>query len=226
MRILVVEDREKLAVAIKKGLEQENYAVDVNLDGQEGLDSALSTEYDLIILDRMLPNKSGTEIITELRSENIETPVIFLTAKDSPGDKVEGLDAGADDYLVKPFVFDELVARIRALLRRPKNTLKNELTYKDLKLNLRSLEVTRGESKIDLTKKEFALLEYLMRNAETPISKEKLIEHVWDFDSNVLPNNVEVFIGYLRTKIDKPFSDKPSLINTKRGFGYVFGVVE
>lgn len=226
MRILVVEDREKLAVAIKKGLEQENYAVDVSLDGQEGLDSALSTEYDLIILDRMLPNKSGTEIITELRSENIETPVIFLTAKDSPGDKVEGLDAGADDYLVKPFVFDELVARIRALLRRPKNTLKNELTYKDLKLNLRSLEVTRGESKIDLTKKEFALLEYLMRNAETPISKEKLIEHVWDFDSNVLPNNVEVFIGYLRTKIDKPFSDRPSLINTKRGFGYVFGIVE
>lgn len=226
MRILVVEDREKLAIAIKKGLEQENYAVDVSLDGQEGLDSALSTEYDLIILDRMLPNKSGTEIITKLRSKNIEAPVIFLTAKDSPGDKVEGLDAGADDYLVKPFVFDELVARIRALLRRPKNTLKNELTYKDLKLNLRSLEVTRGESKIDLTKKEFALLEYLMRNAETPISKEKLIEHVWDFDSNVLPNNVEVFIGYLRTKIDKPFSDRPSLINTKRGFGYVFGVVE
>jgi len=223
MRLLVVEDKEKLALALQKGLKQENYAVDVCYDGIEGLNMAKTIKYDLMILDRMLPSLSGIEIVKEIRSKKIQTPVIFLTAKDTITDRVEGLDVGADDYLVKPFSFDELLARVRALLRRPENTKSNVLKYKDLSLDIKAFKVTRGSISIDLTNKEFALLEYLMRNPEEPHSKEQIIEHVWSFESDILPNNVEVFIGYLRNKIDKPFPDKPSLINTKRGFGYMLG---
>lgn len=223
MRLLVVEDKQKLALALQKGLKQENYAVDVCFDGEEGLNMALSIEYDLLILDRMLPGLSGIDIVEKIRSKQIQTPVIFLTAKDTISDRIEGLDAGADDYLVKPFSFDELLARVRALLRRPPDSKSNVLTYKDLTLDINAFIVKRGTKNVNLTNKEFALLEYLMRNPEKPHSKEQIIEHVWSFESEILPNNVEVFIGYLRNKIDKPFPDKPTLINTKRGFGYVLG---
>ena len=223
MRLLVVEDKQKLALALQKGLKQENYAVDVCFDGEEGLNMALSIEYDLLILDRMLPGLSGIDIVEKIRSKQIQTPVIFLTAKDTICDRIEGLDAGADDYLVKPFSFDELLARVRALLRRPPDSKSNVLTYKDLTLDINAFIVKRGTKNVNLTNKEFALLEYLMRNPEKPHSKEQIIEHVWSFESEILPNNVEVFIGYLRNKIDKPFPDKPTLINTKRGFGYVLG---
>lgn len=223
MRLLVVEDKEKLALALQKGLKQENYAVDVCLDGIEGLNMALSVKYDLLILDRMLPGLSGIEIVKKIRSKKIQTPIIFLTAKDTINDRIEGLDSGADDYLIKPFSFDELLARVRALLRRPQETKSNVLEYKDLTMDVKGFIVNRGTKTINLTNKEFALLEYLMRNPEMPHSKEQIIEHVWSFDSEILPNNVEVFIGYLRNKIDKPFPDKPQLINTKRGFGYMLG---
>ncbi len=223
MRLLVVEDKEKLALALQKGLKQENYAVDVYYDGIEGLNMAKTIKYDLMILDRMLPSLSGIEIVKEIRSKKIQTPVIFLTAKDTITDRVEGLDVGADDYLVKPFSFDELLARVRALLRRPQNSKSNILRYKDLTLDVKTFKVIRQNKVIELTNKEFALLEYLMRNPEKPHSKDQIIEHVWSFDSEILPNNVEVFIGYLRNKIDKPFPDEPALIHTKRGFGYVLG---
>ncbi|HMS23313.1 MAG TPA: response regulator transcription factor [Candidatus Saccharibacteria bacterium] len=223
MRLLVVEDKEKLALALQKGLKQENYAVDVCFDGMEGLNMALSIKYDLLILDRMLPSLSGIQIVQNVRAKKIQTPIIFLTAKDTISDRIEGLDVGADDYIVKPFSFDELLARVRALLRRPHDTKSNILKYEDLSLDIKAFKVTRGSKTINLTNKEFALLEYLMRNPNKPHSKEQIIEHVWSFDSEILPNNVEVFIGYLRNKIDKPFPDETSLINTKRGFGYILG---
>lgn len=223
MRLLVVEDKEKLALALQKGLKQENYAVDVCFDGMEGLNMATTIKYDLLILDRMLPGLSGIDIVKKIRDAKIQTPIIFLTAKDTIADRIEGLDVGADDYLVKPFSFDELLARVRALLRRPQDVKSSILKYKDLTLDNKAFEVIREKKVIDLTNKEFALLEYLMRNPEKPHSKEQIIEHVWSFDSEILPNNVEVFIGYLRNKIDKPFPDKPALIHTKRGFGYMLG---
>jgi len=222
MRILVVEDEVKLANVIKKGLEQESFAVDVVYDGDDGLAYATTEDYDLIVLDRMLPGDvDGMGILEEMRRQSIQTPVIFLTAKDKTTDKIYGLNIGADDYLVKPFAFDELVARIKALLRRPKSNLPTILEYKDLNLNLINYEVSRGGKNINLSRKEFALLEYFMRNIGRPLSKDAIIEHVWDFDADILPNTVEVYVGYLRNKIDKPFEE--DYINTKRGFGYVFG---
>jgi len=220
MRIIIVEDDHKIANAIKKGLEQESFAVDVSYDGQDGLGSALTIEYDLIILDRMLPGVDGVEICRAIRKEKISTPILILTAKDKIKDRVEGLDAGADDYLVKPFAFEELLARVRALLRRPQNVTENILKVDDLMLDRKTFAVSREGKKINLSSTEFALLEYLMRNVDKILSKDNIINHVWNYDADILPNTVEVYIGYLRGKIDKPFPKKPQLINTVRGFGY------
>lgn len=219
MRILVVEDEHKIANAIKKGLEQERYAVDVEYDGDGGLGAALNETYDVMIIDRMLPGSvEGMEICRQVRQANNHTPILLLTAKDQIKDRVEGLNAGADDYLIKPFSFEELLARVRALMRRPAETQANVIKVADLSLDTINYEVERSGQKIDLSAKEFALLEYMMRNAGRVLSKDNIISHVWDFDSDILPNTVEVYMGYLRSKVDKPF-DKP-LLHTNRGFGY------
>lgn len=219
MRLLVVEDEVKIANALKKGLEQESFAVDVAYDGDSGLQEALHEPYDLLILDRMLPGSvSGTDIIKKLREQDLHVPVILLTAKDSILDKVEGLNLGADDYLTKPFSFDELLARIRALLRRPLEVKQTTLFCDDLTLNTITYEAMRGGQAIQLSTKEFALLEYLLRNVGVVLSKDSIMQHVWNFDADILPNTVEVYIRYLRNKIDVPFQ-KP-LIHTIRGFGY------
>jgi DNA-binding response OmpR family regulator len=226
MRILIVEDEHKIANAIKKGLEQELYAVDVTYDGNDGYDLAVTEDYDLIILDRMLPGIEGVEICKKLRAEKIHTPILLLTAKGQVDDKVDGLNAGADDYVVKPFAFEELLARTRALIRRPKNTVGSVLQVENLTLDTVSYEVKRNTTHIQLSSKEFSLLAYLMRHQNKVIPKEHIINHVWNYDANILPNTVEVYIGYLRNKIDKPFKDFPQLIQTIRGFGYKIGKKE
>jgi two-component system, OmpR family, response regulator len=219
MRILVVEDEHKIANAIKQGLEQERFAVDVEYDSDSGLGAALNETYDLMIIDRMLPGSiEGVDICRSVREAHIHTPILLLTAKDQIKDRVEGLNSGADDYLIKPFSFEELLARVRALMRRPAQASSNTIKVGDLSLDTISYEVKRSGRKIELSAKEFALLEYMMRNTGRVLSKDNIISHVWDFDSDVLPNTVEVYIGYLRTKIDKPFG-RP-LLHTNRGFGY------
>jgi DNA-binding response OmpR family regulator len=220
MRILIIEDDHKIANAIKKGLEQESFAIDVSYDGQDGYGQASTIEYDLIILDRMLPEIDGIEICSRLRQEKIKTPILMLTAKDKIGDRVEGLNCGADDYMVKPFAFEELLARVRALLRRPSNPQDDVLKVDDLELDALNFTVKRSGREIKLSTKEFALLEYLMRSKGRILTKDNIISHVWDYDADILPNTVEVFIGSLRAKINKPFKSKKSLIQTIRGFGY------
>lgn len=223
MRILVVEDEHKIANSIKKGLEQESHAVDVAYDGTDGFDLADSEDYDVIVLDLLLPGIDGITICKRLREDNIHTPIIMLTAKGELSDKVEGLNAGADDYLVKPFAFEELLARVRALSRRPKASLSSILTYDTLSLDTQSYLVKREGKEISLSRKEFSLLEYLLRHPEQVLTKDQIIGHVWDYDSDILPNTVEVYIGYLRDKVDRPFKGKFSLIHTVRGFGYKLG---
>lgn len=222
MRVLIVEDEHKIADAIKQGLTQENYAVDVEYDSDSGLGAALSQTYDVMVIDRMLPGSAdGLEITRQVREAGIHTPVLMLTAKDQIKDRVEGLNSGADDYLIKPFSFEELLARLRALMRRPEKTQGKTIKVDDLSLDTISYNVERDGQIIKLSAKEFALLEYMMRNAGQVLSKDNIISHVWDFDADILPNTVEVYMGYLRNKIDKPF-DKP-LLHTNRGFGYVLG---
>jgi len=219
MRILLVEDEHKIARALKKALEQESYAVDVAYDGDEGFAMATTEPYDAAVIDRMLPgNYDGMAIVKAMREAKIHTPVLFLTALGSVRDRTQGLDNGADDYLVKPFALEELLARVRALLRRPKEQQATVLKAGDLSLNTITYEVKRADKDIQLTGKEFALLEYMLRNQGRPLSKELIIAHVWDYDADILPNTVEVYIKYLRTKVDQPFS-RP-LIHTSRGFGY------
>lgn len=219
MRILIIEDEHKIARALKKALEQESYAVDVAYDGDEGYAMATTEPYDAAIIDRMLPGKyDGLEIVKAMREQKIHTPVLLLTALGSITHRTEGLDSGADDYLVKPFALEELLARVRALLRRPVEQQSTVLKAGDLSLNTVTFEVSRGETPIQLTGKEFALLEYLLRNQNRPLSKELIIAHVWDYDADILPNTVEVYIKYLRSKIDDPF--RTPLIRTMRGFGY------
>lgn len=224
MRVLIVEDEHKIANALKRGLEQETYAVDVAYDADEGLSSALTGDYDIIVLDRMLPGLiEGVDIAKEVRANALHVPIIMLTAKDQINDRVTGLNAGADDYLIKPFAFEELLARVRALLRRPEESLGNILKIDDLTLDSISNEVRRSGKLVRLSGKEYALLHYLLRNQNHVLSKANIIAHVWDFDADVLHNTVEVYIGYLRNKIDKPFKG-PNLIHTVRGFGYKLGI--
>jgi two-component system, OmpR family, response regulator len=223
MRILVVEDEYKIAAALKKGLEQERYTVDVSYNGQDGFDLASSETYDLLILDLMLPELDGLSISRNLRAKGSHVPILMLTAKGQIEDKVEGLDAGADDYLTKPFSFLELLARVRALSRRPKKTLGTKLTVSDLVLDPSSFIVARGGTEVKLSHKEFILLEYLMRNPAKILTKDQIIANVWNYDADVLPNTVEVYVKKLREKIDQPFPDKKPLLETVRGFGYKLG---
>lgn len=221
MRILVVEDEVKIATAIMRGLTMHGYAVDIVHDGDTGYTYGLDPDYDLIILDRMLPGMDGLTLCRKLRDEHVHTPVLMLTARGTIGDKVEGLNSGADDYLVKPFSFDELTARVRALLRRPQQTTGTVLQVDNLELDPIGFSVTRAGQPIKLSHKEFQLLEYFMHHAGQVITKDSLIAHIWNEDADILPNTVEVYIGYLRSKIDRAFPDMPSLIHTKRGFGYI-----
>lgn len=223
MRILVVEDEHRIARALKEGLEQESYAVDICYDGEEGYNSAQTGEYDLLILDVMLPGMDGFTICNKLRAEAIHTPILILTAKDQNRDIVEGLNSGADDYLAKPFSFEVFLARVRALLRRPQDSVGEVLAAGGLTLDTIKHEVKRAGKFIALSSKEYAILEYLLRNKGRVLSKNNIMTHVWDFDADILPNNVEVFITYLRAKVDKPFKG-PNLIQTVRGFGYKIGI--
>ncbi len=220
MRLLIVEDEHKLANSIKQGLEQEGFATDVAYTGTDGYDLASVENYDLIILDLMLPGMDGMEICARLRQEGNHTPILILTARGELEDKIKGLNCGADDYLTKPFAFMELLARVRALLRRPNNLLPNILQCGNLTLNTQTFEVERDHKPINLSQKEFSLLEYLLRNKNRILTKEKLIEHVWNYEADILPNTVEVYIGYLRNKLEKPFKKQAKLIKTIRGFGY------
>ncbi len=218
MKILVVEDERTIAHAIKEGLEQDGYAVDVAYDGEEGYDSASADEYDLIVSDVMMPELDGLGMVAKLRADGFKSPVLLLTAKGHENDIVKGLDTGADDYLAKPFSFNVLSARVRALLRRPHATLGEVLVYGEISLDPAGKTVERAKKQLQLSAKEFAILEYFMRNPERILSKNNILTHVWDFDSDVLPNNVESFIKLLRNKIDRPF--KKPYIQTVRGFGY------
>jgi heavy metal response regulator len=217
MRILIVEDEAKVASFIKKGLQEEGYAVDVAADGLEGLSMLEMNVYDAMVLDLMLPKKNGIEVMREVRAKKMNVPVLMLTARDTLADKVMGLDAGADDYLTKPFAFQELLARLRSLLRRGKAEVAM-LKVADLSLDPATRKVKRGETEISLTAKEFSLLEYMMRNTGKPLSRTTLSEHVWDINFDRMTNVVDVYINFLRNKVDKDFETK--LIQTVRGVGY------
>ncbi len=221
MRILVAEDDRSVASFLKKGLEAEHYAVDVVLDGQQALEMTEAYEYDLLLLDLILPRLHGLQVLKQIRSRKQPLPVLVLTGRSRVEERVEGLDLGADDYLVKPFAFRELSARVRALLRRGSRPLDLSLQVDDLELNRVDRIVRRGEKRIELTPKEFALLEYLMRNAGRTVSRSMIIEHVWNFSFDTMTNVVDVYINYLRKKADTGFSRK--LIHTVRGVGYRMG---
>lgn len=218
MRILLVEDEKNVAGFIKKGLTEEFYTVDASINGEDGFLMATTTEYDLIILDIMLPDINGIELCRRIKNHNIKTPVLMLTAVDSTESKVKGLDSGADDYLTKPFAFEEFLARVRALLRRP-TLMSALLKVSDLTLDPVRHEAKRGGQIIQLTWKEFALLEYLMRNKGRILSRTKIFDHIWGDDLDTSSNVVDVYISYLRDKIDKNYS--PKLIHTVRNVGYV-----
>ncbi len=226
MKILLVEDEHKIAHSIKQGLEQEHFVVDIAYDGKTGYDLASEGLYDVLILDRLLPGLDGVAICQQLREEGKHTPILMLTAKTQVQDKVEGLLAGADDYLTKPFAFEELLARVKALTRRPSGMTRHRLEVVDLSLDTDTFDVVRSGKRIVLSAKEFALLEYMMRHHNKIVSKEQIISHVWNYDADILPNTVEVFIGYLRAKIDRPFPKEKPLIHTIRGFGYKIGEKE
>ncbi len=222
MRLLVVEDEKKVARFIKKGLEEEGYAVDVAPDGEEGLGMALDGVHDLIILDIHLPRMDGLGILQELRKKKVTTPVLLLTVRAAIEDKVLGLDAGADDYLTKPFAFQELLARVRALLRRRAEAEAPVLQVADLTLDPARRLVARAGEKIDLTSKEFALLAYFIRNPGRVLTRTMISEHVWDYDFDTMTNVIDVYVNYLRKKIDAGRELK--LIHTVRGVGYVLKV--
>lgn len=219
MRILVVEDEKKVAGFIKRGLEEEQYEVVVAHDGAEGLAQAVDGDFSLIILDLMLPKKDGVTVVKELREAGRRIPVLMLTAKSTTEDIVAGLDAGSDDYLTKPFAFAELTARVRALLRREGQDRGAEIRFADLRLDPVSHKVWRGKNEIDLTAKEYGLLEYLMRNPNTVLSRAMIADHVWDYAFDSFTNIIDVYVNYLRKKVDKDYNVK--LIHTVRGQGYV-----
>jgi heavy metal response regulator len=219
MRILVVEDEKKVASFLKKGLEEEHYAVDTAFDGEEGLALAHINEYDLIILDIMLPKQDGMEVLRRIRANGSTVPIMMLTAKDSTDEIISGLDSGSDDYLTKPFSFAELLARVRALLRRRVKGKTDLLKVSDLSLSLSTHQVKRGEKRIELTPKEYALLEYFMRNPNRILTRTLIAEHVWDYSFDSSTNVVDVYVNYLRKKVDRGF--EKSLIHTIRGSGYM-----
>jgi len=219
MRILLVEDDKKVASFIHKGLEEEGYAVDVAADGEAGLFMGLDRVHDLIILDVMLPKKPGFQVLRELRQGSVATPVLLLTARDTVEDKVQGLDAGADDYLTKPFAFAELLARVRALLRRRAEARSPTLQLADLVLDPATRSVTRGGEPIALTNREFALLEYFLRNPGRVLTRAMIADHVWDYNFDTGTNVIDVYVNYLRKKIDA--GREPKLLHTVRGAGYV-----
>lgn len=218
MRILVVEDEKKIAGFIRRGLKEENYSVDIAYDGEEGHFLAKTNEYDLIILDLMLPKLDGLTLCRKLRAEHAAAPIIMLTAKDTVKDKVAGLNAGANDYLAKPFAFEELLARVRAALRGKETSEPTRLEVADLEMDLLAHRVIRAGREIDLSNKEYALLEYLMRNAGAVVTRTMIAEHVWDLNFDTFTNVIDVYINYLRNKIDRGF--KAPLLQTVRGRGY------
>jgi DNA-binding response OmpR family regulator len=219
MRLLIVEDEQSLREVVASRLSREGYAVDSAADGMKALDCIGEAVYDCVILDIMLPKKDGLSVLQDMRAKGSRSPVLLLTAKDSIEDRVTGLDYGADDYLVKPFAFDELSARIRALLRRNTEQKSNTLVFADLCVNLLNREVTRGGRRINLTAKEFSLLEYLLRNPNRVLTRDQIINHVWNFDFDDNTNVINVYIRYLRGKIDEGTGVK--LIHTIRGVGYI-----
>lgn len=221
MRVLVVEDEAKVASFLARGLGEAGYAVDVAKRGPEGLEWAFSNDYDLILLDVMLPGIDGWEVLSQYRKSDGKAPVMMLTARDSVEDKVRGLDLGADDYLTKPFALNELLARVRALLRR-EDRKAPILRLADLELNPATRQVMRNGEKINLSAREYALLEFFMRNQDRILSRSLLLEHVWDYSFDPETNVVDVYVSYLRNKIDKGFD--PPLIHTLRGVGYRFGL--
>jgi len=220
MRILVVEDEKSIVDFLSQGLKESGYAVDIANDGQTGLDYALATQYDVILLDVMLPKLNGFAVVRELRRASIKTPVIMLTARSTVDDRVHGLDAGADDYLVKPFAFAELLARIRALLRRPSISTDTVISFGDIELDTIKHEFRRRGERIELSGREFSILEYFMRNPGQVLTRTQIAEHIWNFDAYAGSNVVDVYIGYLRKKIDEDPSH--SYIKTIRGVGYRF----
>lgn len=218
MRILIVEDEAGVAGFVEQGLKEAGYAVNVARDGSEGLEYALAYEYDVIVLDIMLPKMNGLDMLREIRAKRVKAPVLLLTARDSLDDRVKGLDIGADDYLAKPFAFPELLARIRALLRRPPLQTGNLLSFNDLEMDITQREVRRAGKHIELSPREFSLLELMLRHPNQVLSRTQIVEHVWNFDFYSDTNVVDVYIGYLRRKIDRDFS--PALIQTIRGVGF------
>src|SRR5881296_2320039 len=219
MRILVVEDEKKTAAFLAKGLREAGFAVDVAPDGKTGSEQARAKKFDLLIVDIMLPHKDGWQMVAELRRDRVRTPILFLTARDSVRDRVKGLELGADDYLVKPFAFSELLARVRSVLRRGPKQAGETLKIGDLEIEPRRRRVSRGDKKIDLTAKEYALLDYLVRNAGEVLSRTLIAEHVWDMNFDSDTNVVDVAMRRLRAKVDDPFEVK--LIRTIRGVGYL-----
>ena len=221
MRILVAEDDKKVASFLEKGLREEGYSVDVAHDGSEGAVMAMVHDYDLLVLDIMMPGKTGLEIVRDLRSKESTVPILLLTARDSRDDIVRGLDVGADDYLTKPFGFDELLARIRALLRRGGAERPDRLQYRDVELDRLKHVATRGGKRLDLTPKEFLLLEFFMLNAERVVRRTELLEKVWDLSFDPMSNVVDVHVAHLRQKLRGPEQRDP-LVHTVRGVGYLF----
>jgi heavy metal response regulator len=219
MRILVIEDEKKIADFIRRGLKEEGYSVDTAYEGQTGLFLAKTNDYDVILLDIMVPKVDGLTLCKRLREEKVSTPVIMLTARNTVEDKVTGLDSGADGYLTKPFAFEELLARVRAILRKKGTTQSTRLKVADLELDLLTHKVTRDGREITLTAKEYSLLEYLMRNAGTVVTRTMISEHVWDIDFDTFTNVIDVYINYLRNKID--YTGRKKLIHTIRGRGYI-----
>ena len=224
MRILLVEDDSRVASFIRRGLREENYSVDLAADGEQALFLGQSEKYDLMILDLHLPKRSGHEVLRTLRAERVTVPILILTAKDGLEDKVAGLDAGADDYLTKPFGFEELLARVRALLRRRGDMVPSVLRMADLEMDTLKRRVTRRDKEIILTNREYALLEFFMRHPDQGVTRSLLAEHVWGYDFDTFSNVIDVHIARLRRKIDDDFS--PKLLQTLRGSGYKLGILE